>query len=83
MRKMGCQHNPMILQHTAGLLVWRISRYTGKMMIRNKPVSSVVQEVLKGFASGRVETQDKVKRFLEGEDKQAVLRLVFTEKVPY
>ena len=37
----------------------------GKMLVRDEPVASVVQEALEGFASGRFETQGEVKRFLE------------------
>ncbi len=37
----------------------------GKMLIRNEPLASVVQEALEGYASGRFSSQSEVKRFLE------------------
>ena len=37
----------------------------GKIMVRDEPVASVVQEALEGYASGRLETQNEVRLFLE------------------
>jgi len=37
----------------------------GKVLVRNEPLASVVQEALEGFATGRFQTQTEVKRFLE------------------
>lgn len=37
----------------------------GKMLVRNEPLASIVQQALNGFASGRFETVGEVKRFLE------------------
>ena len=37
----------------------------GKVLVRNEPLASIVQEVLEGFALGRFDTQAEVKRFLE------------------
>lgn len=37
----------------------------GNMLIREEPFASILQEALEGFASGRLETQVEVKRFLE------------------
>ncbi|MEM6758327.1 MAG: recombinase family protein [Pseudomonadota bacterium] len=37
----------------------------GKLLVRKEPVASIIQEAMEGFASGRFETQVKVKRFLE------------------
>ncbi len=37
----------------------------GKMLVRNEPLASIVQEALEGFASGRFQIQAEVKRFLE------------------
>ncbi len=37
----------------------------GKIMVRDEPVASVVQEALEGYASGRFETQNEVRLFLE------------------
>lgn len=37
----------------------------GKIMVRDEPVASVVQEALEGYASGRFETQNEVRLFLQ------------------
>lgn len=37
----------------------------GKMLVRKEPQASIVQQALESFASGRLETQTEVKRFLE------------------
>lgn len=37
----------------------------GKILVRDEPMASIIQEALEGFASGRFETQAEVKRFLE------------------
>lgn len=37
----------------------------GKVLERDEPYASILQEALEGFASGRFETQTEVKRFLE------------------
>ena len=37
----------------------------GRMIVRDEPIASYIQEALEGFASGRFETQGEVKRFLE------------------
>ena len=37
----------------------------GKLLVRDEPVASIVQEALEGFASGHFQTQAEVKRFLE------------------
>ena len=39
----------------------------GKVLVRDEPVASIIQEALEGFASGRFQTQAEVKRFLEGQ----------------
>jgi site-specific DNA recombinase len=39
----------------------------GKMLVRDEPVASILQEALEGFASGRFETKVEVKRFLESQ----------------
>ncbi len=39
----------------------------GKLLVRDEPLASVIQEALEGFATGRFETQAEVKRFLENE----------------
>jgi len=42
-----------------------VSGHTGRMLVRDEPVASVVKEALEGYASGRFETQGEVKRFLD------------------
>ena len=39
----------------------------GKLLVRDEPLASIVQEALEGFASGRLQTQADVKRFLESQ----------------
>ncbi len=39
----------------------------GKLLVRDEPVASIIQEALQGFASGRFETQAEIKRFLESK----------------
>ena len=40
----------------------------GKVLVRDEPLASIIQEGLEGFASGRFQTQVEVKRFFEGFD---------------
>lgn len=42
-----------------------VKGHPGKMIVRDEPNASVIQEALEGFATGRFETQAEVKRFLE------------------
>ena len=37
----------------------------GKMLVRNEPMASIIQEAMEGFATGRFGSQVEVKRFLE------------------
>ncbi|ABS65506.1 Resolvase domain [Xanthobacter versatilis] len=37
----------------------------GNLLVRDEPMASVIQEALEGFASGRLQSQGEVKRFLE------------------
>ena len=37
----------------------------GKILVRDEPFASIIQEALEGFASGRFQIQAEVKRFLE------------------
>lgn len=39
----------------------------GKMLVRDEPIASILQEALEGFASGRFETQTEIKNFLEAQ----------------
>ncbi len=43
----------------------QVSGHRGRVLVRDEPIDSIVQEALEGFASGRFETQSEVKRFLE------------------
>ena len=43
----------------------QVSGHSCKVLVRDEPVASIVQEALEGFASGRFQTQSEVKRFLE------------------
>ncbi|MEL6206680.1 MAG: recombinase family protein [Pseudomonadota bacterium] len=42
-------------------------RGEGKVLVRDEPIASLLQEALEGFANGRFETQVEVKRFLEAQ----------------
>jgi len=44
---------------------YELQRGQGKMVVRNEPVASIIQEALEGYASGRFESPAEVKRFLE------------------
>ena len=37
----------------------------GKILVRDEPIASIIQEALEGYASGRFQLQTEVKRFLE------------------
>ena len=39
----------------------------GKVLVRDEPLASVIQEALEGFASGRFQLQAEVKRFLQSQ----------------
>jgi DNA invertase Pin-like site-specific DNA recombinase len=39
----------------------------GRIMVRDEPLASIVQEALKRFASGSLQTQAEVRRFLESQ----------------
>ncbi len=40
----------------------------GKLLVRDEPIASILQEALEGYASGRFDTKYEVKRFLESFD---------------
>ena len=42
---------------------------TGKMLARDEPVASIVQEALEGYASGRFQTQAEVRVFLQNDPR--------------
>ena len=39
----------------------------GKVLVRDEPLASIIQEALEGYASGRFQLQAEVKRFLESQ----------------
>ena len=39
----------------------------GKLLVREEPLAKIVKEALEGYASGRLETQSEVQRFLEDQ----------------
>jgi site-specific DNA recombinase len=39
----------------------------GRLLVRNEPLASILQEALEGYASGRFQLQAEVKRFLEAQ----------------
>ena len=43
------------------------SPVTGKDMVPDEPLASIVREALEGYAAGRLETQAEVKRYLESQ----------------
>lgn len=38
-----------------------------KLLVRDEPITSILQEALEGYATGRFQTQVEVKRFLESQ----------------
>ncbi len=42
----------------------QLNGHTGKVLVRDEPVASVIVEAMEGFASGRFDTQVEVQRFL-------------------
>ncbi|WP_367281088.1 recombinase family protein [Sneathiella sp.] len=60
------QNGYWVFQAPVGYRYERVSGH-GKLLIRNEPNASALQEALEGFASGRFETQAEVKRFLEAQ----------------
>lgn len=45
----------------------------GKVLVRDEPDASIIQEALEGFASGRFQTRAEVRRFLEAHPSFALL----------
>lgn len=41
----------------------------GKVLVRDEPIASILQQALEGFACGRFQTQVEVKRFLESNPR--------------
>ncbi len=53
-----------VFQASVGYRYQRTSGH-GNMLVRDEPTAGILQEALEGFASGRLESQSEVKRFLE------------------
>ena len=55
----------------------------GKMLVRDEPIASIIQEALEGYASGRFQIQAEVKRFLEEQPEFPKVRgnTVLNQKV--
>ncbi len=46
---------------------YEADRVHGKLLVRNEPLASIIQEALQGYASGQFRSQAEVKRFLESK----------------
>lgn len=62
--KARCYNGYWVFQPPIGFKYGRADGH-GKILVRNEPIASLVQEALEGYASGRFDTQAEVKRFLE------------------
>jgi site-specific DNA recombinase len=60
------QHVYWVFQAPVGYCYERDSG-RGKILVRDEPNASILQEALEGYASGRFATQVEVKRFLEAQ----------------
>ena len=58
------QNGYWVFQAPIGYRYERVSGH-GKMLVRDEPTASIIQEALEGFESGRFQAQVEVKRFLE------------------
>ena len=61
-----CYNGYWVFQPPIGFKYQKMDGH-GKLLVRNEPLASIVQEALEGFASGRFDTQVEVKRFLEAQ----------------
>ncbi len=55
-----------VFQAPIGYRFQRVGHH-GKLMVRNEPLASIIQEALEGYASGRLGSQVEVKRYLESQ----------------
>ncbi len=46
---------------------YKKTKNEGKVLVRDEPVASIIQEALEGYAAGRFATQTEVKRFFESQ----------------
>ena len=44
-----------------------VKGFAGKLLVRDEPMASIIQEALEGYASGRFQTQMEVHRFLQAQ----------------
>ncbi len=44
-----------------------VNGHKGKLLVRDEPLASIIQEALEGYASGRFQLQAEVKRFFESQ----------------
>lgn len=58
------QNGYWVFQAPIGFRYERVNGH-GKLLVRDEPHASILQEALEGYASGRFATQVEVKRFLE------------------
>ncbi len=58
------QNGYWVFQAPVGYRYERVSGH-GKLLVRDEPKATTLQEALEGYASGRFQTQVEVKRFLE------------------
>lgn len=61
-----CHRGYWVFQPPIGFRFTKLDGH-GKVLVRNEPLASIVQEALEGYASGRFDTQVEVKRFLESQ----------------
>lgn len=61
-----CLNGYWVFQPPVGYRYQKVDGH-GKLLVRNEPLASIVQEALEGYASGRFDTQVEVKRFLEAQ----------------
>ena len=59
-----CQNGYWVFQPPIGFKYEKRDGH-GKVLVRDEPIASIVQEALEGYASGLLDTQMEVKRFLE------------------
>jgi DNA invertase Pin-like site-specific DNA recombinase len=55
-----------VFQAPLGYRIEKVAGH-GKLLVRDEPLASIVQEALEAYASGRLETQGEIKRFLESQ----------------
>ncbi|MFM1816343.1 MAG: hypothetical protein RLZ98_3038, partial [Pseudomonadota bacterium] len=64
--KARCFNGYYVFQAPVGYRYEKLDGH-GKVLVRDEPLASIVQEALEAYASGRLDTQAEVKRFLESQ----------------